>query len=56
MGVPILYSVCCALWVWFLVANWGDIGVELRMFCVLLCSAFFVLAVLSVIGLIVTSG
>lgn len=56
MVVPIMYSVCLVAWVWFLVANWRDLTHELRIFCMIFCSLFFVLTVLSTVGLIVTSS
>lgn len=56
MGLPILYSVCFIAWAWFLVAYWGDLTTELRYGCIIFCSLFFVLTVLSTVGLIVTSS
>lgn len=56
VGVPILYSVCCALWVWFLVANWGDLTTELRYGCIIFCSLFFAVAVLATVKAIVMPG
>ena len=56
MGLPILYSVCFIAWAWFLVANWRDLTHELRIGCMIFCSLFFAMTVLSTVGLIVTSG
>lgn len=56
MVVPLLFWVCCIAWAWFLVAYWGDLTHELRIGCMIFCSLFFVLAVLSTVGAIVTSS